>query len=429
MHNGTFQQAGSEGQLVTSSIEATIDTILRNQKTEIDNWFSAHYQKTEPFFYSSVDIRHSGHKLVPVDTNIFPAGFNLLHEKGRKNAIERFSDYFSTYFPNTQRILLVPENHTRNTFYLENVYSIQALIEQTGKEVMVGGLEAEEIMSLETAAGNLLTIHPVERKNNTLCTKDFCPDLIIVNNDFSAGAPDKLQDLDTPVIPPVGMGWYRRSKTHHFEVYNDLAREFCQMVDIDPWLISTVVSKCGEVNFKERSGLDCIALNVERTLNKVQQKYDEYGIKDDPYVFIKSDNGTYGMGIMIAKSVDDVMEINKKARNKMNSQKEGNVTSEVIIQEGIPTIDTVNDMPAEPMLYLSNGRTIACNYRINEHRDAYSNLNSQGMTFDNARGDDTEEGSSHNCPRLAIIAELASLAATHECYDEHCADDDQRIRQ
>ncbi len=284
-------------------------------------------------------------------------------------------------------------------------------------EVIVGGLETQEILSLTTSSDNSLTIHPTYNENDHLRTTEFVPDLIIVNNDFSSGAPDKLQNLSIPVIPPVGMGWYKRSKTHHFEVYNEVAREFSLEFNLDPWLISSLVSKCGEVSFKDKMGMECIAHNVDKTIHKIQKKYDEYGIKDEPYVFIKSDNGTYGMGIMTAKSGQEILDINKKIRNKMNSIKEGVVTSEVIIQEGIPTIDKVNDLPAEPMVYLANGKSIGCTYRINENRDAFSNLNSQGMTFGNACEKDTEATSSKQCPILTFIAELASVAATRECYE------------
>ena len=35
--------------------------------------------KPRPPFYCSVDLRNAGYKLAPVDTNLFPAGFNNLN--------------------------------------------------------------------------------------------------------------------------------------------------------------------------------------------------------------------------------------------------------------------------------------------------------------------------------------------------------------
>ena len=37
-------------------------------------------------------------------------------------------------------LLLVPENHTRNQLYLENVATLAAILRQTGLEVRIGSL-------------------------------------------------------------------------------------------------------------------------------------------------------------------------------------------------------------------------------------------------------------------------------------------------
>jgi len=103
----------------------------------------------------------------------------------------------------------------------------------------------------------------------------------------------------------------------------------------------------------------------------------------------------------------------------MNVIKEGVSNTEVIIQEGVPTIDKIDGKPAEPLMYLINGKTIGCTYRINEERDEFSNLNSRGMTFDSVCENDEETSGKENnlCPVRGLIARLASLAATRECYE------------
>ena len=40
-------------------------------------------------------------------------------------------------------------------------------------------------------------------------------------------------------------------------------------------------------------------------------------------MIVKADAGTYGMGIMTARSPDDVRGLNRKQRNKMSVVKEG----------------------------------------------------------------------------------------------------------
>ena len=62
------------------------------------------------------------------------------------------------------------------------------------------------------------------------------------------------------------------------------------------------------MNFAEKEGEDCLAANVEFVLNEIREKYARYGITEAPFVIVKADAGTYGMGIMTVKSVDDVRE-------------------------------------------------------------------------------------------------------------------------
>ena len=46
--------------------------------TSIERWFRLRWQAHELPFYCSVDLRNSGFKLAPVDTNLYPGGFNNL---------------------------------------------------------------------------------------------------------------------------------------------------------------------------------------------------------------------------------------------------------------------------------------------------------------------------------------------------------------
>lgn len=388
---------------------------LQQHHDKVETWFSTTFKNTPPFFYTSVDIRHSGYKLAPVDTNVFPAGFNNLTENGKKNASLYAQELLEQYHPEVQTILLIPENHTRNKFYLENISVLQEILKNTGKEVVIGTLDPEitEETSLESESGKAINLKPLKVIDNELQTTcGFIPDLILTNNDFTAGAPDIIKDIRQTVIPPAGMGWYQRRKTSHFSTYNELLREFCQVIDVDPWLLSTIFHKCGVINFKEKRGVECIARGIEKTIFRIQEKYNKYGITETPYVFIKSNRGTYGMGIMTATSADDIQEMGKKIRNKMNKIKGGTLNTEVIIQEGIPTIDKVNGNPAEHMLYLVAGKPVGCIYRINDQKDSFGNLNATGMRFQPMQNDDEKI-----CITLSTIAKLASYAAAWECYE------------
>jgi serine protease inhibitor len=56
--------------------------------------------------------------------------------------------------------------------------------------------------------------------------------------------------------------------------------------------------KISGLDFQEREGEDALAEAVERVLAKIQAKYDELGIADQPFVIVKADAGTYGIYLL-----------------------------------------------------------------------------------------------------------------------------------
>lgn len=389
-----------------------------SKNDEIESYFAEKYETTKPLFYSSVDIRHSGYKIVPVDTNLFPAGFNLLSETQRIKASEQVKNYFKRFHGGKNNVVIIPENHTRNKFYLLNVLRLKQILEDANLNVKIGNLSITEKFSEEIFQGERLEMFPVNIIDKKLSVDGFVPEIIINNNDLSSGKPEILKGLkDQPIIPPVSLGWFRRRKSQHFETYGVLSRDFARKFDIDSWFISAYFKKCGKINFKQKEGLDCVANTVDEILGRTMNKYKEYGIDSQPYAFIKANSGTYGMGIMVVKSAQEIFEINKKARHSMNIIKEGIENTEVVVQEGIPTIDNYNGKPAEPMVYLVNSNPVGCTLRINSNQDSFGNLNSSGMEF--MSFDSIESESETNCPVQYVVARLACLAAARECYEQN----------
>jgi len=410
-----------------SPIIEHLRTLAYERAEAIAAWFDSQYAASPPSFYSSVDLRHAGFKLAPVDTNLFPAGFNHLSQAANTRAVAQIQRVVAAIQRPVQRVLIIPENHTRNPGYLANLQALAHLFEEAGYEVVFGSLAAESgrALVLEAPEGAPIVQQPLQKTGNQLTTEGgFVPDLIVVNNDMTAGAPSILKGLTQQVVPQMGLGWYRRRKSIHFEAYDRVARQFAQAFAIDPWLIAAPFHQCGLINFKERRGIECVALGVEKVLRSVRAKYAEYDIKQTPYAFIKADSGTYGMGIMTARSGEEVTEMNKKIRNKMNVIKEGVASTEVIIQEGVPSIDTVHGAVAEPMMYLIGGEPVGGAYRVNAQRDPLGNLNAKGMHF-HGMCDEQEPGdAAHtrvkycNFMVFGLIARLATLAASREEYGE-----------
>ena len=355
---------------------------------KIEHWFRSQWLEVASPFYASVDLRNSGFKLAPVDTNLFPGGFNNLNPEFLSLSVQAAMVAVEKICPEAHRLLIIPENHTRNTYYLRNVVELVNIMKAAGLDVRVGSvsLEITEPTILEAHDGQKLLLEPVVREKNRIKLKnkalgDFDSCAILLNNDLSGGVPDILKNLEQDLIPPLHAGWHVRRKSQHFAAYNRVVDDFSQLLTIDPWLLNPYFETCGEIDFHARTGEECLALKVEQLLSKIKNKYTEYGITQEPFVIVKADAGTYGMGIMTVKSPDDVRDLNRKARNKMSVIKEGQQVSEVIIQEGVYTFESINDAVAEPVVYMMDHFVIGGFYRVHTERGADENLNAPGSHF------------------------------------------------
>jgi glutamate--cysteine ligase len=355
---------------------------------KIEHWFRSQWLEYAAPFYASVDLRNSGFKLAPVDTNLFPGGFNNLNPEFLSLSVQAAMVAVEKICPEAHRLLIIPENHTRNTYYLRNVVELVNIMKAAGLDVRVGSISSDITTPtlIEAHDGEKLLLEPVIREKNRIKLKnadlgDFDSCAILLNNDLSGGIPDILKNLEQNLIPPLHAGWHVRRKSNHFAAYNRVIDEFSKLLDIDPWLLNPYFETCGEIDFHARTGEECLAMKVEQLLTKIKVKYAEYDITQEPFVIVKADAGTYGMGIMTVKSPDDVRDLNRKARNKMSVIKEGQQVSEVIIQEGVYTFESINEAVAEPVVYMMDHFVIGGFYRVHTERGMDENLNAPGSQF------------------------------------------------
>ena len=403
-----------------------VERAILGDATKIERWLRLEWQEHTPPFYSSVDLRNAGFKVAPVDTNLYPGGFNNLSAEMLPLAVQAAQSAIEKYCADARNLLLIPENHTRNLFYLQNVARLQTILRQTGLTVRLGSLnpEVKEPTRFELPDGSAITVEPLVRQGGRLGLADFDPCAILLNNDLSAGIPDILRGIDSQVLlPPLHAGWAVRRKSHHFHAYDQVAEKFAREIGIDPWLINPAFSVCGRVNFQEREGEECLHANVTAVLDEMRVKYAEYDIKEAPFVIVKADAGTYGMGIMSVKSADQVVGLNRKQRNKMAVVKEGLEVSEVIVQEGVHTIEKVGGAAAEPVIYMVDRFVVGSFYRVNTLRGSTENLNAPGahfesLGFESAGATPEPEGDpaaqNNRFYTYGVIARLASLAASYE---------------
>ena len=349
----------------------------------IEHWLRSQWQEHETPFYASVDLRNSGFKLAPVDTNLYPGGFNNLNPDFHPLCVQAAMAAIEKICPDAHGLLLIPENHTRNLFYLQNVAALQTILRHAGMNVRIGSLlpEVTAPRNIELPNGATLTLEPLKRSGNRIGVEGFDPCVVLLNNDLSAGVPDILRDIEQAMLPPLHAGWYMRRKSNHFAAYRDVATEFAKLIDIDPWLINPLFEKCGKINFQARKGEECLEGYVSEMLADIRAKYKEYGITQDPFVIVKADAGTYGMGILTVKDPSEVRGLNRKQRNKMAVVKDGLEVHEVLVQEGVYTFETVKDAAAEPVVYMIDHFVVGGFYRVHTERGQDQNLNAPGMQF------------------------------------------------
>ena len=393
----------------------------------IERWFRLEWMEHTPPFYASVDVRNAGFKLAPVDTNLFPAGWNNLTPQMLPLAVQAAMAAIEKICPEARNLLVVPENNTNNSFYLSNLLQLKRIFHQAGLNVRFGSLNSDikAPTTVQLPMGESITLEPLIRTDRRLGLKNFDPCTVLLNNDLSAGVPGMLEDLhEQYLLPPLHAGWKVRRKSTHFKIYEEVAKRFAKLLGVDPWLINPLFTPCGELDFAQEVGMESLSTHVDATLTKIRRKYKEYGINEKPFVVVKADNGTDGMGIMTVRDVKDLGVLSQKTRTKMSALKDGQPLSQVIIQEGVLTNERVNDAVAEPVVYMMDRYVVGGFYRIHADRGVDENLNAPGAAYvplafaDSGRlpqaGEKPGSSSPNRFYMYGVVARLAMLAASYE---------------
>ena len=369
------------------------DPIIAKNLNKIDEWIKKKKEISKPPFYTSTDIRVSENKVVAVDTNIFPAGFNNLSNYFLKKSAKNIKMYIEKLNLPVERILIIPELHTRNPFYWDNIIAIKKMFEIAGILSDVGLIVDDGtnfMIEFDSTSDLKVKAATVDKSNNKVFVNDFMPDLILINNDFSTHFPNILKDIDQPVIPPVEVGWHSRRKNIHFDFYNSLVDEFCKIFNMDSNIFQLKTELIKNINVEE----DDDRLKVANLINELKSK-----IGSEQNIFIKSNSGTYGMSVMQVNEGSQFANLNRSGKKKMKVSKGGKLLSDLIVQEGVDSIFGKK----EPVYYLIDCEVSGAFYRVNDNKSSRDNLNTRGMYFESI----SESGLN---PTISIISQIGSLA-------------------
>ncbi|MBP6343755.1 MAG: glutamate--cysteine ligase [Candidatus Omnitrophica bacterium] len=361
-------------------------TCVNSKQQEIFNWLKE-YERIWTPFYTSVDIRDAGFKIAVVDTNLFPAGFNNLCEHGIVDAERLVQNAVNKRVNGAKNILIVAEEHTRNTWYLENVRVLEEIIQKAGFNVKIATFltvqpafceDAATNVELETATGKTVKIHCFKRILNRIKSGEEKVDFILLNNDLTAGIPDVLKETNIPIFPSAHAGWHSRHKSEHFRYTNALMEEFAKIVNLDPWLFSCLYETVENVDINNDADRKRLAASAEKLFTDIGNKYKEHGIQEKPFVFLKADSGTYGMGVLAVESPSEILELNRKQRNNLHKGKNAQPITRLLLQEGVPTIHRIEENPSEVCIYQIDNNLVGGFYRFHTGKNPRESLNSPG---------------------------------------------------
>jgi glutamate--cysteine ligase len=354
----------------------------------IERWFRLEWMEHTPPFYSAVDIRNAGFKLAPVDTNLFPGGWNNLTKEMLPLAVQAAQAAIEKICPEARNLLVIPENHSKNTFYLANVAQLVRIFHMAGLNVRVGSIDPaiKSTKKIALPNGDTVTLEPVVRSKRRLGLKNFDPCTILLNNELSAGTPGILEDLhEQYLLPPLHAGWSVRRKSNHLHSYEELSKRFGKLLGIDPWLINPIYARAEGVDFAEGRGIDVLTSHVDAVLTKVRRKYKEYGINEKPFVIVKGHTGSDGPGVITVHDAKEVEGLVGKPRGaasgKAAAVRELREPGEVIVQEGVLTNERVHNGVAEPVVYMMDRYVVGGFYRVHAERNPDENLKSPGASF------------------------------------------------
>jgi len=357
-----------------------LDEIFHNLTNldDFNNWFLKKTENLEMPIYASVDVRYSGWKVSVVDANSFPAGFNNISKGLVPMLSKSLNEYFKKINLEVNHVHIYPESHTRNIAYVENISRIKEIVEKAGYNVTIGSPELNRYDLLEGLTQDVELDVVVVNDEDYIEINGKIPDLVLLNNDLTGG---DISGLSGIVIPRKEMGWYNRRKSDHYRILENLVDEVSEILNLDPWLLMPMwfvsEDKCLELD----ACISKLSNDIDKMIEKIKLKYEQYGIDSEPVVFIKNDRGTYGLGIISIKSGNEIRNLSKRMIKRLTYGKGGTSAENFLIQEGIPTT-LKNEMSViEPVGYTIGGIESNWFFRSNPKKSKFENLNSPSSVF------------------------------------------------
>ena len=393
----------------------------------IERWFRLEWMEHTPPFYSSVDVRNAGFKLAPVATNLFPDGWHNLTQEMMPLAVQAAMAAIEKICPEARNLLLIPENRSTSTSYLSSLAQLRRVFYMAGLNVRMGSIDPaiKKTTAFTLENGETVTLEPVLRGKRRLGLKDFDPCTILLNTDLAAGVPGILEEIhEQYLLPPLHAGWSTRRKSKHFKCYEEVAKRMGKLLGVDHWLINPMFDKCVGVDLMQDPGLESLASQADALLAKIRRKYKEYGIKEKPFIVVKTDDAAPGLGVLIVRDAKELPALSRIVQDRLVAGKVLATSHDVLLQEGVLTKERINDAVAEPVVFMMDRYVVGGFYRIHPDTGVDENLNLPGssfvpLAFEHSThlpqpGSKPGASAPNRFYMYGVVARLAMLAASYE---------------
>ena len=205
---------------------------LLASQPEIERWLRGQWQEHAAPFYCSVDLRNSGFKLAPVDTNLFPGGFNNLNPDFHPLCVQAAMTAIEKICPDARGDGADPgEPHAQPVLPAERRGAADdpaaGRHRRAHRQPAARDHRPDRDRARRTARSSRSSRSSAAATawRWTASTRAWC----CSTTTSPPASPRSCMNLEQAVLPPLHAGWTVRRKSNHFAAYREVAEEFAQL--------------------------------------------------------------------------------------------------------------------------------------------------------------------------------------------------------
>ncbi len=396
----------------------------------IERWFRLEWMEHRPMTYTCIGLRNAGFKLSAVDVHLHPHSWANLTPEMLPLATQAATLWVERNCPIAKDLLLVMDDRVlvgpnADTFYLQSLVVLRGILQHAGLNVRIASVapQLQHNMDIVLPNGATLCIEPAQRVGNVLTVPNFTPCIVLLNHALEHGILGIFEELKGQcILPAMQASSCLRNKRHHLQSMEDVSKRFGKLIGIDPWLINPLF----DVLEFPRNAFDVqhVVYQLQGIANalllQIKKRYKTYAIVAQPFVVLKTGSlgcgGTLGKlaGLLVLHQGQNLLETSTPEALQLFWQTMQTMQNPcVVVQEGVPTQESIRNASAEPVVYLFERQVVGGFYRINTDTSTTCSEGSEYITLDFANTP-PENRNPNRFYMYGVLARLAMLAVSLE---------------